>query len=212
MRYLTKKIYLILLFLLILFFNTKIFAKDANLKYSRENISNYFLGIVSLNENNTTSSFKYLEKVQTLKSIHSNYNANFIRTLILLEKFDQAFAFAKSLENENKLFFEANLLLGLESLMAKDYLNAEKYFKEINEFSEYNLFFEDFLCNIFRINAPQKKTILIETGLQNGTLAIVVTSLIFSEGIYLVPIATYALIMYAVILLYIIGLKIFNNN
>ena len=69
-----------------------------------------------------------------------------------------------------------------------------------------------FLCNIFSINTPQKKTILIETGLQNGTLAIVVTSLIFSEGIYLVPIATYALIMYAVILLYIFGLKIFNNN
>ena len=69
-----------------------------------------------------------------------------------------------------------------------------------------------FLCNIFSINAPQKKTILIETGLQNGTLAIVVTSLIFSDGIYLVPIATYALIMYAVILLYIFGLKIFNNN
>jgi len=69
-----------------------------------------------------------------------------------------------------------------------------------------------FLCNIFSINVPQKKTILIETGLQNGTLALVVTSLIFSEGIYLVPIATYALIMYAVILLYIIGLKIFNNN
>ena len=69
-----------------------------------------------------------------------------------------------------------------------------------------------FLCNIFSINTPQKKTILIETGLQNGTLAIVVTSLIFSEGLYLVPIATYALIMYAVILLYIFGLKIFNNN
>ena len=69
-----------------------------------------------------------------------------------------------------------------------------------------------FLCNIFNVNAPQKKTILIETGLQNGTLAIVVTSLIFSEGIYLVPIATYALIMYAVILLYIFGLKIFNKN
>ena len=69
-----------------------------------------------------------------------------------------------------------------------------------------------FLCNIFSVNVPQKKTILIETGLQNGTLAIVVTSLIFSEGIYLVPIATYALIMYAVILLYIFGLKIFNSN
>ena len=109
MRYLTKKIYLILLFLLILFSNTKTFAKDTNLKYSRENISNYFLGIVSLNENDTTSSFKYLEKVQALKSIHSNYNVNFIRTLILLEKFDQAFAFAKSLDNENKLFFDTQI-------------------------------------------------------------------------------------------------------
>ena len=69
-----------------------------------------------------------------------------------------------------------------------------------------------FLCNIFNVNAPQKKTILIETGLQNGTLAIVVTSLIFTDSMYLVPIATYALIMYAVILLYIFGLKIFNNN
>jgi len=69
-----------------------------------------------------------------------------------------------------------------------------------------------FLCNIFNVNVPQKKTILIETGLQNGTLAIVVTSLIFTDSIYLVPIATYALIMYAVILLYIFGLKIFNNN
>ena len=69
-----------------------------------------------------------------------------------------------------------------------------------------------FLCNIFNVNAPQKKTILIETGLQNGTLAIVVTSLIFTDSMYLVPIATYALIMYAVILLYIFGLKIFNSN
>jgi len=69
-----------------------------------------------------------------------------------------------------------------------------------------------FLCIIFRIAKSQLKTILIETGLQNGTLAIVVTGLIFNNSIYLVPIATYALIMYAIIFLYIIGLKVFNNN
>jgi len=69
-----------------------------------------------------------------------------------------------------------------------------------------------FLCIIFRIAKSQLKTILIETGLQNGTLAIVVTGLIFNDPLYLVPIATYALIMYAIIFLYIIGLKVFNNN
>ena len=69
-----------------------------------------------------------------------------------------------------------------------------------------------FLCGFFNIKKPQKKTILIETGLQNGTLAIVVTGLIFTDPIYLVPTATYALIMYAIIFAYIIGLKLFNKN
>ena len=69
-----------------------------------------------------------------------------------------------------------------------------------------------FLCGFFNIKKPQKKTILIETGLQNGTLAIVVTGLIFTDPVYLVPTATYALIMYAIIFAYIIGLKLFNKN
>ena len=68
------------------------------------------------------------------------------------------------------------------------------------------------LCKIFSIADKQKKTILIETGLQNGTLAIVVTGLIFNDPIYLVPTATYALIMYAIIFTYIIGLKVFSKN
>jgi len=69
-----------------------------------------------------------------------------------------------------------------------------------------------FLCGIFSIGKPQRKTILIETGLQNGTLAIVVTGLIFTDPVYLVPTATYALIMYAIIFVYIIGLKLLNKN
>jgi len=68
------------------------------------------------------------------------------------------------------------------------------------------------LCRIFNIATKQVKTILIETGLQNGTLAIVVTGIIFSNPIYLVPIATYSLIMYAIIFTYVIILKVFNNN
>ncbi len=67
------------------------------------------------------------------------------------------------------------------------------------------------LCNLFNIQKPQKKTILIETGLQNGTLAIVVTSLIFSDSIYLVPIATYSLIMYFVIFIYVLSIRFYND-
>ncbi len=69
-----------------------------------------------------------------------------------------------------------------------------------------------FLCRIFKIQNKQKRTILIETGLQNGTLALVITGIIFSNSIYLIPIATYSLIMYAIIFLYIILLKFINLN
>ena len=73
MKYFIKKIYLIIFFLLIVFFNSTTNASDEKLKYSREDVSNYFLGIVNLNKNNTTSGFKYLDRAQSLSNIHSNY-------------------------------------------------------------------------------------------------------------------------------------------
>ena len=69
-----------------------------------------------------------------------------------------------------------------------------------------------FMCRIFNLNKSSGKTILIESSLQNGTLAIVVGTLIFDQGIYLVPIAAYSLIMYMVIIVYIGLLSIFNQK
>jgi len=53
----------------------------------------------------------------------------------------------------------------------------------------------------------QKKTITIECGLQNGTLAIVVATSVFGGGLYLIPAATYSLIMFASSLIYIFAIK-----
>ena len=148
MKYFIKKIYLILLLIAILFVSTGTFSKESNIKYSKENISNYFSGIISANQNYSSTAFKYLNKIQSIKNNHSNYNIQFIRTLILLKKFEQAFAFSKSIWREDEFFFETDLLLGLESFVKKDYLSAEKYFVRLNKISQYNLFFDDFLGNI----------------------------------------------------------------
>jgi len=53
----------------------------------------------------------------------------------------------------------------------------------------------------------QKKAITIECGLQNGTLAIVVATSVFGGGLYLIPAATYSLIMFASSLIYIFAVK-----
>ena len=124
------------------------FAKDSDIQYTRENISNYFSGIISANKDYNNRAFKHLKKVESLKNKHSEFNVEFIRTLILLEKFKKAFAFSKSVWGEEKLFFEADLLLGLDSFIKKDYENSKKYFERLNKISRYNLFFDDFIGNV----------------------------------------------------------------
>ena len=51
--------------------------------------------------------------------------------------------------------------------------------------------------------AEQKKCITIECGLQNGTLAIFVATSIFGGGMYVIPAATYSLIMFATSLIFV---------
>jgi len=49
----------------------------------------------------------------------------------------------------------------------------------------------------------QKRCITIECGLQNGTLAIFVATAIFDGGMYVIPAATYSLIMFATSLIFV---------
>ena len=148
MKILNKKIYIIF-FLLTIFLGKPIaFAKDNNIKYTRENISNYFLGIISVNQDYNKQAFKHLKKVKSLKNKHTNFNIEYLRTLVLVGKFKQAFEFSKNVWTEDELFFEADLLLGLDSFINDDFVNAEKYFLRLNKISTYNLFFDDFMGNI----------------------------------------------------------------
>ena len=56
-------------------------------------------------------------------------------------------------------------------------------------------------------DSSKQRAITLECGLQNGTLAIVVANVFFDGGVYLIPAATYSLIMYATALPYIYYLR-----
>jgi BASS family bile acid:Na+ symporter len=60
---------------------------------------------------------------------------------------------------------------------------------------------------IFGTGISQKKAIAIECGLQNGTLSIFVGTTVFGGGLYIIPAATYSLIMYLTSLLFIYFIK-----
>ena len=67
MKFLIKKIYIILFFLTIFLIQPEVFARDSKAIYSRENFSNYFLGMVSANNNFNNEALRYLKKVESLK-------------------------------------------------------------------------------------------------------------------------------------------------
>ena len=60
-----------------------------------------------------------------------------------------------------------------------------------------------YIAQLLASGKEQKKCITIECGLQNGTLAIFVATAIFGGGMYVIPAATYSLIMFATSLIFI---------
>ena len=67
-----------------------------------------------------------------------------------------------------------------------------------------------YIAKIFVSGAPQQKCIALECGLQNGTLAVFVATLIFDEISYIIPTGAYALIMYVTGFLFIYLLRKIN--
>ena len=65
------------------------------------------------------------------------------------------------------------------------------------------MFIAFYIGKLFASGISQQKTITVECGLQNGTLAIVVATTLFNGGLYLIPAATYSLIMFFTSLIYV---------
>ena len=64
-----------------------------------------------------------------------------------------------------------------------------------------------YVAQLLASGTKQKKCITIECGLQNGTLAIFVATSIFGGGMYVIPAATYSLIMFATSLIFVYLIK-----
>jgi len=149
MKLLIKKAYIIFFSLIVILGESLVYARENNIEYNRKDISNYFSGIISINQDyNNKEAFKYLGNIKSIHSIHSQYNIEFLRTLVLIEKFKKANDFSRKVWSENELFFEADLLLGLNSFIEKDYINAEKHFERLNKISQYNFIFDNFIGNV----------------------------------------------------------------
>jgi len=69
-----------------------------------------------------------------------------------------------------------------------------------------------YVAQLLGTGIQQKKCIAIECGLQNGTLAIFVGTTLFGGGAFIIPAATYSLIMFVTSLVFVFFVRKTNNN
>jgi len=127
-----------LIICVLLFLNTfnNLKAKNIDDFYDAKDITNYFSGILAVNDNQYQKSYDYLKSLNNLEDNHYAYSQYFHYSLVALEKFKDATNYSKKLEKKKIDNFESNLVSAVYYLERKDFDKASVYFKKIKNKSQ----------------------------------------------------------------------------
>ena len=122
----------ILPILFVIIFLSTLQAKPLD-KFNRaDRVSDYFSGILLLNENQYEKSFNFLKKLDGLETSHINYSAKYLYSLVNSGNLKKAFNYSKKLEKQKLDSFESHLITGIFYLKNNNVALAKKYFNKAN--------------------------------------------------------------------------------
>ena len=122
--------------LILLFCQSPLYSKNTTLNdFNSNHLSNYFSGIVAYENNENSKALKFFKSSKHLIKNHNFYLENYLYALVLEGKVQQAASEIKqNLTEDNSNFFEAHLVLALESLKRKNYKKSSKHLQRSYEF------------------------------------------------------------------------------
>jgi tetratricopeptide (TPR) repeat protein len=135
-----SKIFIYILIFFSFFLNINAYSSNQETLYSKKSISNYFSGIISSNNNNNKLALKYFSNLNHLKNNHDQFNRKMVFTLVQTQKIPELFLYLKRLGKKNLNFFDANLLLGINYLLEKNYKKSTNYFNSIIQTKKFSNF------------------------------------------------------------------------
>ena len=106
-------------------------AKNIDKFYQAKDITNYFSGILALNDNQYQKSYDYLKSLKNLEDSHYPYSRYYYYTLVSLKKFKDAKNYSIELEKKNIDNFESNLVNAIYYLERKNFDKALVYLKNL---------------------------------------------------------------------------------
>ncbi|MBD1150681.1 tetratricopeptide repeat protein [Pelagibacterales bacterium SAG-MED29] len=163
-----------LILFVIIFFST-LQAKNLNKFNEGSYVSDYFSGILLLNDNQYNDSYIFLKKLDGLEASHLNYSSKYLYSLVNLGKFNEAFNYSKKLEERKLDNFESDLITGVYYLKNNNHDLAQKYFlklKNRKSSSVLNNFVSNALLNWLSLknldlNIAQNKINAIDSRFEN---------------------------------------------
>jgi len=122
--------------LILLFYQSPLYSKSETLNdFNSKHLSNYFSGIVAYENNDNSQALKFFKSSKFLIKQHNSYLENYIYTLVLEGKVQYATnEIKKNLTKDNSNFFEAHLILALDSLKKKNYKKSKDHLQKSYEF------------------------------------------------------------------------------
>ena len=124
-----------LIIYILLFLNTFsiLTAKNIDKFNEAEDVTNYFSGILAINDNQYQKSYEYLKNLSNLEDSHFVYSQYYQYSLVALKKFRDAKNYSKKLEKKNIDNFESNLVSAVYHLERNDFDQASAYFKKLKK-------------------------------------------------------------------------------
>ena len=128
--------YFKLILIIVFFYQNPLYSKSKDLKdFNSGYLSNYFSGVVAYKNKNNLGALEFFKSSRFLLNKHDPYLERYVYSLVLESKVKQAvYEIKKNFGKNNSRFFEARLILALDSLKKKDFKKSKLYLEQSHEF------------------------------------------------------------------------------
>ena len=164
---------IIKIILIIFLYQTPLYSKNTSFdNFNSKNFSDYFSGIVAFENKHNSDSLKFFESSKILLKQHNLFLKRYITTLVLENKIPKAINVVKNnLRGSNTDFFDAYLLLIIDSFKSNNFDQVELYLEKAAIFSKNDRFNAAIIETLKQYNFVFKEKKLIDNKKNFGTLS-----------------------------------------
>ena len=159
----------------LLLYQSPLYSKSTSFNdFNSKDLTKYFSGIIAFQNKDNSTALKFFNSSKVLFNRHDPYLKRYVYSLVLDNKVSQAINIIKNNKNKNNSnFFDAYLLLTLDSFKKKDFEKANFYLNKISSLYQLDRFNLAILESLKEYNHVFKEKRILNNKKNLGKLSII---------------------------------------